>query len=83
MDEIVIVGTNGTPDAVAAVEGGDLDLTIQLCGFRQGTRAVEALAEFVENGTAPGGPTRAGADHARERPEKKVELAKGCTGPAA
>jgi ABC-type sugar transport system substrate-binding protein len=49
-DEIVIVGTDGGDAALDAVERGDIDMTISLCGFREGTSAIDTLNTFFEEG---------------------------------
>lgn len=81
MDDITVVGTNGTPDAIRAVRRGELDLTIQLCGFRQGQRSVSALVDYVENGTEPSGPTPQEQLTPENVEQKAEELKNGCTGP--
>jgi ABC-type sugar transport system substrate-binding protein len=49
-DEIVIVGTDGGDPALDAVERGDMDMTISLCGFREGRSAIDTLNTFYEEG---------------------------------
>jgi ABC-type sugar transport system substrate-binding protein len=48
--KVVIVGADGTPDAIKAVQAGDLGLTIDFCGFDEGRRALSALWTYVVNG---------------------------------
>lgn len=52
-DDILIVGTDGGPAALAAVEAGDLDYTLSLCGFRQGTDIIGVLEDQLANGVEP------------------------------
>jgi ABC-type sugar transport system substrate-binding protein len=50
LDEFLILGTDGGAAAIDAVERGDLDMTISLCGFREGISAVDTLNTFFEEG---------------------------------
>lgn len=82
MDEIVIIGANGTPTAIEAVKAGELDLTVAFCGFAQGERAVNALAEFIESGTEPPDPLDSINVTQENIEEVEPELGPGCTEPA-
>lgn len=46
-DDILIVGTDGGPAAIKAVQEGKLDMTVSLCGFRQGKQVMDALFSFL------------------------------------
>jgi ABC-type sugar transport system substrate-binding protein len=46
LDDVLILGTDGGKAALDAVEKGTLDMTISLCGFREGASAVDVLAKF-------------------------------------
>ncbi|MCE3266887.1 MAG: ribose transporter, substrate binding protein [Solirubrobacterales bacterium] len=50
LDDIVIVGTDGGEPALDAVEDGTIDMTISLCGFREGSSAIDTLNTFYEDG---------------------------------
>jgi ABC-type sugar transport system substrate-binding protein len=50
--KILIVGTDGGSAALKVVEKGDLDMTISLCGYREGISAIDT-AEKVFQGNAP------------------------------
>lgn len=50
LDEFIIIGTDGGDAAIDAVERGDIDMTISLCGFREGRSAVDTLNTFFEEG---------------------------------
>ncbi|GAB3259306.1 sugar ABC transporter substrate-binding protein [Kineosporia babensis] len=52
-DDIVVIGGDGTPDAIAAVEAGTLDMTVSLCGYVTGVRSTELMLDFLRNGTKP------------------------------
>jgi ABC-type sugar transport system substrate-binding protein len=49
-DEIVIVGTDGGEAALDAVARGDIDMTISLCGYREGASGIDTLNTFLEDG---------------------------------
>jgi ABC-type sugar transport system substrate-binding protein len=49
-DEIVMVGTDGGEAALDAVARGDIDMTISLCGYREGASAIDTLNTFFEDG---------------------------------
>lgn len=53
MDDIVIIGTDGGAPALEAVEAGDLDYTISVCGYATGLRAVEVLNSTFEGEEVP------------------------------
>jgi ABC-type sugar transport system substrate-binding protein len=53
LDDVLIIGTDGGKAALDAVEKGTLDMTISLCGFREGASAVDVLAKFYETKQAP------------------------------
>ena len=50
LDDFVIVGTDGGDAALDAVEKGDIDMTISLCGYREGASAIDTLNTFYEDG---------------------------------
>lgn len=50
-EDIVIVSTDGAPTALEAVEKGEIDYTLSLCGFAQGIQVVDLMAEAVEGKT--------------------------------
>lgn len=52
-DEVLTVGTDGGPAALDAVKAGDLDMTLSLCGFKQGKLAMETYRELFANGKQP------------------------------
>jgi ABC-type sugar transport system substrate-binding protein len=51
MDKILIVGTDGGSAALKVVEKGDLDMTMSLCGYREGISGIDT-AEKVFQGNA-------------------------------
>jgi ABC-type sugar transport system substrate-binding protein len=48
MDDILILGTDGGSAALDVVETGDLDMTISLCGYREGMSAIETAQKVFE-----------------------------------
>ncbi|MGI9556829.1 MAG: sugar ABC transporter substrate-binding protein [Solirubrobacterales bacterium] len=50
LDEILIVGTDGGEAALDLVEAGELDMTVNLCGFREGASGIDALNTFFAEG---------------------------------
>jgi ABC-type sugar transport system substrate-binding protein len=53
MDDILILGTDGGSAALDVVEAGDLDMTISLCGYREGIGAINVAKQFFDTGKAP------------------------------
>jgi ABC-type sugar transport system substrate-binding protein len=53
LDQFQIVGTDGGEPAIKAVEAGDIDMTVALCGYREGISAANTLNTFFENGSGP------------------------------
>lgn len=50
LDQFVIVGTDGGEAAIKAVEAGDIDMTVNLCGYREGVSAADTLNTAFEGG---------------------------------
>ena len=50
MDDILIIGTDGGEAALKVVEQGDLDMTISLCGYKEGISAVQTAQKVFEGG---------------------------------
>ena len=50
LNDIIVTGTDGGEVALDAVEKGNIDYTINLCGYREGASAVEALKTFYDEG---------------------------------
>jgi ABC-type sugar transport system substrate-binding protein len=48
MDDILMVGTDGGDAALKTVERGDLDMTISLCGYREGISAIRTAQKALE-----------------------------------
>lgn len=53
LDKFEIIGTDGGTPALRAVAAGDIDMTVALCGYREGTSAANTLNTFFENGSGP------------------------------
>jgi ABC-type sugar transport system substrate-binding protein len=53
LEEIVTIGTDGGAPAREAVAAGELDMTISICGYATGVRAVEVLTAFLRDGESP------------------------------
>ena len=53
MDDILILGTDGGAAALDVVEQGDLDMTISLCGYREGASAVDVVKQHFDSQDAP------------------------------
>ncbi len=51
LDDIIVTGTDGGEVALDAVEAGEIDYTINLCGFREGASGVSALNTFYTEGS--------------------------------
>lgn len=82
MNKIVVVGANGTPDALSSIKAGKLDLTVNFCGFNQGVRAIDALKHYVQSGAKPTGASPQEVITAANIASMQAKLAKGCSGPA-
>lgn len=52
-DDVVVVGSDGTPAGLEAVKDGQLAYTLSLCGYDQGVEAVDLLAEDLIDGAEP------------------------------
>lgn len=79
--KVIIVGADGTPDAIKAVRDGDLDLTIDFCGFDEGRRALNALYDYKVNGKVDTEkPPQQTITHANVA-EKAPKLGHGCDAP--
>lgn len=52
-DKIVIVSTDGAAPALEAVENGEIDYTMSLCGYAQGIQLVDLMGEALEGKTLP------------------------------
>ena len=50
-DAILVIGTDGGEAALDAVEAGEIDMTVNLCGFREGSSGIDALNTFYTDGT--------------------------------
>ena len=53
LNQFQIVGTDGGTPALRAVAKGDIDMTVALCGYREGISAANTLNTFFENGSGP------------------------------
>ena len=51
LDDVVVIGTDGSDAALDAVEAGTIDMTISLCGFREGASAVDTMNTYFEEGS--------------------------------
>jgi ABC-type sugar transport system substrate-binding protein len=51
LDQFVIIGTDGGDVAIKATEAGDIDMTVNLCGYREGISAANTLNTFFEDGS--------------------------------
>ncbi|MDX6588247.1 MAG: inositol transport system substrate-binding protein [Solirubrobacterales bacterium] len=49
-EELIVIGTDGGDAALDAVEAGDIDMTVSLCGYREGASAIDTLNTFLEEG---------------------------------
>jgi ABC-type sugar transport system substrate-binding protein len=49
-NDILVVGTDGGDVALDAVEAGTIDYTVSLCGFREGSSAIDTLNTYFEDG---------------------------------
>ncbi len=47
-DDIVIVSTDGASVALEAVEAGEIDYTLSLCGYAQGIQLLDLMGEALE-----------------------------------
>jgi len=50
-DAILVIGTDGGAIALDAVEAGEIDMTVNLCGFREGSSGIDALSTFYMEGS--------------------------------
>ena len=51
--KVIVIGTDGGPAALKAVQSGALDYTISLCGFAQGKQAISVLQAYLVNKKTP------------------------------
>ena len=51
--KVFTVGTDGGPAAIDAVKKGQLDATYSLCGYAIGTKTVQVLKQYLDNGVKP------------------------------
>jgi ABC-type sugar transport system substrate-binding protein len=51
--DIVVIGTDGGKPAREAVAGGDLDMTVSVCGYATGVQAVKVLVGHLRDGETP------------------------------
>lgn len=51
--KIVIVGGDGTPEGLEAIQAGKMNMTVNFCGFAQGVLALESLQNYVEKNEKP------------------------------
>jgi len=51
--KVLVIGTDGGPAALKAVQAGDLDYTISLCGFAQGKQVIGILQQYLVNKKTP------------------------------
>lgn len=47
---VIVVGADGTPDAMNELKDKTLDLTVDFCGFNEGVRALDALWDYRHSG---------------------------------
>jgi ABC-type sugar transport system substrate-binding protein len=52
-DNVVVVGSDGTPAGLEAVKEGKMAYTLSLCGYDQGVEAMTLLAENLDEGVEP------------------------------
>jgi ABC-type sugar transport system substrate-binding protein len=53
LDDFLILGTDGSAPALDLVERGVIDMTISLCGYREGASAIDVLNDLVEDQEVP------------------------------
>jgi ABC-type sugar transport system substrate-binding protein len=51
--KVIVIGTDGGPAALKAVQAGTLDYTISLCGFKQGKDVIGVLQQYLVNKKTP------------------------------
>ena len=49
-EDILVIGTDGGPAALEAVEAGDLDYTLNICGFEQGKLIMDQMFSILNEG---------------------------------
>ncbi|MDB6177010.1 sugar ABC transporter substrate-binding protein [Paracoccus sp. Z330] len=54
MDKIVVAGIDATPDGLAALQAGDLDVTVYQNATRQGIESVKAALDMASGKEVPG-----------------------------
>jgi ABC-type sugar transport system substrate-binding protein len=55
-DEILLIGTDGSPAALESVKAGDMDMTVLLCSYKEGVTAVNVLADYLLKDIKPSQP---------------------------
>jgi ABC-type sugar transport system substrate-binding protein len=53
LDDFLIIGTDGGAPALDLVERGVIDMTISLCGYREGQSAIRVLNDLLEGKDVP------------------------------
>jgi ABC-type sugar transport system substrate-binding protein len=53
LDDFLIIGTDGSAPALDLVERGVIDMTISLCGYREGASAIDVLNDLIEDQDVP------------------------------
>jgi ABC-type sugar transport system substrate-binding protein len=74
LQDIVAIGTDGGAPARQAVAAGELDMTISICGYVTGVRAVEVLTAYLRDGDSP--PAHVQTDTLTVTPDTAAEAEK-------
>jgi ribose transport system substrate-binding protein len=78
---VVVVGADGTPDAMNELKDKTLDLTVDFCGFNEGVRALDALWDYKVNGKVDTAKPPQQTITQQNVAQQATALLHGCDGP--
>ena len=80
--KVIVVGADGTPDAMNELKDKTLDLTVDFCGFDEGVRAIDALWDYRTNGRVDTAKPPQQVITQQNVAQQSTALLHGCDGPS-
>ena len=80
--KVIVVGADGTPDAMNELKDKTLDLTVDFCGFNEGVRAIDALWDYRTNGKVDTAKPPQQVITQQNVAQQSTALLHGCDGPS-
>jgi len=80
--KVIVVGADGTPDAMNELKDKTLDLTVDFCGFNEGVRAIDALWDYRTNGRVDTAKPPQQVITQQNVAQQSTALLHGCDGPS-